>query len=226
MLSESPSTPMTTNTAEVNSETTPFTCDEWWSPISRLDRHCPIQSDDFKGSSNAFTVTKSPDGTVTKISTYVTGEKNVETETPDGVITFESHLKDGIQTRIVFLNNPGGERPDRFYENLKTGKANIELGNLAQEESTIDLKKISTDVYSGKHNVYGTEIVFYRDSIPGKPSSGNWVTVTKEPGGNTTTVYRNNDGSFRIINTNPNGFSTVTVEKYDNKNSERYFEED
>ena len=73
--------------------------------------------------------------------------------------------------------------------------------------------------------MYGTEIAFYRDSSPGKPYSGNWVTMTKDLYGNTTTVYRNNDGSFKIINTNPNGFSTVAVEKYD-KNSERFFEED
>src|ERR1041385_1464810 len=72
-------------------------------------------------------------GTVIKTSTYVTGEKNIETKTPDGVISFEGYQKDGTRTRIIYLNNPGGERSDRFYENLKTGEANIELGNLAEE---------------------------------------------------------------------------------------------
>jgi hypothetical protein len=226
MMSENPSTPATSSTGEVIGETTSVTCDEWWSPSSGLDRRCPIQSDDFKGPSNGFTITKTPDGTVTKISTYSTGEKNVETETPDGVVTFESLLK-GYQNRIIFLNNPGGGKPDRLYENLKTGEANIELGNLDEEgEQTIDLQKISADTYSGKHTLFGTEVVIYRDSSIGQSSSGNWVTVIKDhPGGNTTTVYRNNDGTFKIINTSPSGFSTITVEKYD-KNSSRSLDED
>jgi hypothetical protein len=217
MMIENPSTSTTTSTPGTGEDgnRSPPICDEWWSPSFGSLPNCQKQGDGSEGPSNAFSETKAADGTVIKTSTYVTGEKNIETKTPDGVISFEGYQKDGTRTRIIYLNNPGGERSDRFYENLKTGEANIELGNLAEEESMIGLKKIGTDVYSGKHAVFGTEIAVYRDNIPGKPSSGNWVSVTKDPGGNTTTVYRNNDGSFKIVSTDPNGFSTVTVDKND-----------
>jgi hypothetical protein len=61
----------------------------------------------------------------------------------------------------------------------------------------------------------GTEIAFYRDPIPDRPSTGNWVTETKDLDGKMTTVYRNNDRSFNIVTKSPDGTVSNTIQKVD-----------
>lgn len=61
-------------------------------------------------------------------------------------------------------------------------------------------------------------LTFYCDPILDRPSTGKWVTETKDTSGKVTTVNKNNDRSFNIVIKNPDGSNSTAIEKPDGTN--------
>jgi hypothetical protein len=222
MNSENPSSPTTaTNAAEVTGKEPAPACDEWWSPLGLLT-DCPIRGQTSKESPKDFSVNKAQDGTVSRTITYSPGRhgetgKSVTTITPDGTETIADNFSDGYQSTIIKLRNPGNAPSTRIIDSIESKKPYAMLPTEVGRE-VIDLEKKPYG-YSGKQKD-GTDITFYRDPSTDSPSSGHWVTETKDTEGKVTTISRNNDRSFIIATKNPDGTTSTATEKPDGTNIE------